>query len=1031
MPCKHLLLLFMCIYFLSAKAQDRSFYFEKINSKNGLSNNKVNCFIQDQRGFIWIGTDDGLNRYDGRYFTIFKKQPDNQPGLSGNIITEILEDKKGILWIATADGGITKYDYREPLARQFRQFRHHTHDSTTIPNNVVNCMLLDRKGYLWLGTAGSDVVRFDPIKEKFEKPVTSGAKTILALCMDNSGMIWAGRTGGSIMKINPDDLSVATDKRYNDLYAKLPHATVTALYMDKSKTMWYGSWDKILYRYNFIPDCETMYQNMKGKNQFTNDEILCFTEDKDGWLWMGGRNSGLHIFNKRENKFFNFQYDPTIEGTISDNSVNAIYTDRQGLIWIGTNRGINLYHPEQQFFEQQFLPAIKEKKDSRKGTIIYDFYKDAMGDLWIATSEGIYIRKSSNNTFVHKPLYYKGQKLSVTKFFRDIDGSFYLGTNYSLFKYSSSTNHISLLRNTEKDPVMNAIIDSRIVSIVRDTIANHPALLVSPYGHFLAYYDLTELRWVSRTDTIKKIIQRFNLKDNLIRKIYKSINGQIWLATAKLGLGDWNKSPSPHVNHLCNNPDDNSTIGNDNVYDITDASNGNLWVSTFGGGLFYYNIQTRKFNYISATNNLLEGIETDAKGNVWMISNGGLHQYDIYRKYYTSFTLPDLEESGGIKGYIYKDNEGMMYVAGINYYIQFNPLQIKSNTAQPKVMLTDFKIFNTSYSNRLLQKEIPLQYHQNYFTIEFAAPEYSTARDIRYSYKLEGWNKDWVETKHLNFAQFSNLKGGEYIFKVRATAQPGIWSNEYTSIKIRIIPPFWSSWWFYVLITFLAVSFVYAIYRYRINELLKRQTIRNKIAQDLHDSVGSALSSISVYSQVAKIYEKKKNEKELKGTLEKIGDTSGEMISEMNDIVWAINPRNDSMEKIINRMESFANPLLQTKNIAFLFEYDKSLLRINIPMEKRKNFYLIFKETVNNALKYSGCKNFITNIRLKDHHIICRIKDDGTGFDVEEKNTLAGRSLSGNGLYNMKRRAAEMNGNLQIKSEPGQGTSVDFNFPIT
>ena len=1031
MLCNLLVSLFASIACLGVTAQGHSFYFEKLTSQNGLSNNKVNCFMQDGRGFMWIGTDDGLNRYDGQYFTVFKKQPAGQQGLSGNIVTDMLEDKQGVLWIATADGGITKYNYRQPPVQQFKQFRHRADDSSSIPDNGVTCLLMDGKGYIWLGTAGQDVVRFDPLTEKFEKPVPGGSKSILDLCMDKDGIIWVGRAGGSIMKINPDDFSYETDERYNNLYAKLPHATVTALYMDRNNTVWYGSWDEVLYQYNFSLAREIIYRSENSTHNFSDDEIRCFAEDGEGRLWMGGRNKGLQIFNKSRDKFLNIQYDPSIEGTISDNSINAIYTDHEGLIWLGTNRGINIYHPEQQLFEQHFLPVAGKKTGFKKGTIIYDFYRDEEGDLWIATSEGIYIRNTADSSFIFKPVYYKGQKLSVTKFFPDKDGSFYIGTNYSLFRYNRTTNQVSLLPNTEQDPVMNGIIESRVVSVIRDTIADHPVLLVSPYGHYLAYYDLTVQRWVSRTDTVKKIIQRFNLKDNLIRRFYKSSSGGIWLATGKLGIGEWIKAYWPRVNYLCNNPDDNTTIGNDNVFDITEESNGNLWVSTFGGGLFYFSIPAGKFTHITSSNNLLEGIETDKWGNVWMISNGDLHKYDVFRKYYTTFTLPDLEESGGIKGYIYKDDLGKMYAAGLSYFIEFDPLQIKTNTVQPKVLLTDFRVFNTSFSNRLFQKEIQLQYHQNYFTIEFAAPEFSAARDVRYSYTLEGWNEGWIETRRLNFVQFSNLKGGDYTFKVRATTQPGVWGTEYASIKIRIIPPFWTTWWFYSMVVVFMAGIIYAVYRYRINELVKRQAIRNKIARDLHDSVGSALSSISVYSQVAKIYNQKNNEKELQDTLEKIGGTSIEMISEMNDIVWAINPRNDSMEKIFQRMESFAKPLLQAKHISFRFDFDKSLLHVNLSMEKRKNFYLIFKESVSNALKYAGCMNLTTDIRLISHRVVCTVKDDGAGFDAEKIETLTARSLSGNGLNNMQRRAAEMDGNFHIKSEPGQGTVVELSFPLT
>jgi signal transduction histidine kinase len=265
---------------------------------------------------------------------------------------------------------------------------------------------------------------------------------------------------------------------------------------------------------------------------------------------------------------------------------------------------------------------------------------------------------------------------------------------------------------------------------------------------------------------------------------------------------------------------------------------------------------------------------------------------------------------------------------------------------------------------------------------------------------------------------------------VRATNSAGIWNDKIATLQLVIIPPFWKSWWFYLLCALLTALIIYAIYRYRINELLKRQAIRNKIAQDLHDNVGSTLSSISVYSQVAKIYNNQEKSGDLQQTLEKISATSSEMISEMNDIVWAINPRNDSMNTILQRMESFARPLLASQGIAFHFEADPNVNQLNLEMTKRKNFYLIYKEAVHNALKYSSCTSLSVKISLKHHHLELSVKDNGVGFDLEKVQIHASQSLSGNGLRNMEMRASEMKGQLQFNSKPGEGTQILLKFPV-
>lgn len=1006
-------------------AQQPGLYFERISTQNGLSHNKVNCFLQDHRGFMWIGTEDGLNRYDGQTFTVYRHEPGNPSSLSGNIITDILEDETQVLWIATADGGLTRYDYHLPPERQFRQYKHSRSNPASIPVNMVNTLLHDRQGYLWLGTGGKGVWRFNKKTERFEQPVSKGTQGILDLCMDSGGVIWVGRQGGGLLKINSRNLRYGSDARYADLYAKLPHATVTALFADSRNNMWFGSWDKVLYRYNPRTGKEEVFRQSgpadSFMNGFVNDEIISFAEDSKGLIWMGGSRNGLQVYDPTHRYFRNYRTDAALEGTVADDKINSIYADKQGIIWVATDKGVSIHRPAQKQFEQVFLPG-RAGEDLK----IYDFCRESGNELLIGTNNGIYGWNAGS--FRHIPLQYQGYLLSVTKFFRDADGTFYLGTDYSLFRYNAASRQLSLLPNTEKDSVMNRIIESRVVSIARDTIEGRPVLLVLPYGHFLAYYDLAEQRWMSRVDTGRKILQRFNLKDNLIRKIFKARNGAIWLATAKSGLGSWAKQPSPRVSYFSSDPADSASIHSDHVYDIAEDAKGNLWVSTYGGGLHYFDVRNGNFSHVPGSRNLLEGLCIDSSGKVWMISSGNLYRYDPSDGSYVSFRLPDIKKTGGVSGSIYQDADGKMYVAGAGYFIAFDPAAIRGESKAPDVFLTDFKVFNNSFSHLLMQDKITLKHDQNYFRIEFAAPDFSSA-DTRYAYRLEGLDRHWVDNGSQHFAQFSNLEGGEYIFQVKATGGPGAKEGKIAWVRIIIIPPFWQQWWFYALVALALTGAAYGIYRYRVNELLKRQAIRNKIAQDLHDNVGSTLSSIAVYSEVAQIHNQRQNREELSGAIARISDTAGEMISEMNDIVWAINPGNDSMATILQRMESFARPLLAARNIRFHFEAAPEVMELNLEMTRRKNFYLIFKEAVNNALKYADCVNLQVKISLRHRQLELAVQDDGKGFD--RATAGASQSLSGNGLRNMEMRAAEMKGTLLIQSRPGQGTLIRLTFPVS
>ncbi|MGZ8516862.1 MAG: sensor histidine kinase [Chitinophagaceae bacterium] len=1008
---------------LQAGSQPTTLYFRNLNTANGLSHNKVNCILQDKRGFLWIGTDDGLNRYDGHRFEVYRHEPSDVSTLSGNIVTDLLEDKNGTLWIATADGGLTKYDYRLKPTNQFRQYKHSSSDSSSIPVNMINAIAEDQAGNLWLATSGYGVLKFEKEKGTFSGPVPHRPITVLDLAIDRDGKIWAGKQGGGLMKIDPRTFEFEEDKRYTNMYAKLPHMVVASLFKDSKNNMWIGSWDKVVYRVNAKDQTENVFAKTNDPYSFPGDDPLAFAEDKYEHIWIGGRYNGLYFYHPATEKFLQYKHDPAKEGSLADNQVNCIYIDNSGIVWIGTTRGISVYNPLQQKFSQTFLPAV-----NTTGQTLYDFYTDENGKLFIGCTGGIYTRNGTDGNLQYNPVLYKGEKLSVTKFFRDVNDILYIGTNVSLFRFNKQNFSVEPLPNTEKDIVMKRIIESRVVSMSKDTIGDHPVLLVSPYGHYLTYYDFTLQQWVSRQDSVRQIIKKFNLKDNLVRKFFRANNGKLWIATAKYGLGEWVKHSLPSIKYYYNVPGDETSISNNNVYDITEDVKGNFWISTYGGGLHYFNTFARTFQHITASHNLAEGIQTDSKGNVWMIANGNLHKYDPYHKSYTTYPLPDLEKTGGVKGYIFKDAKGKMYVAGANYFISFHPESIRDVNTQPNVFLTDFKIFNTSYSHLLFEKEIKLRYNQNFFSLEYAAPAYQAGYPVQYAHKLEGVDKDWVADGTKNSINYTNLDNGKYVFKVRATMRPGVWGEEVSSVTILISPPFWKTWWFYTIVAFLASLIVYTIYRYRINELLKRQAIRNKIAQDLHDNVGSTLSSISVYSQVAKIYKEQNKMEPLQDTLEKISTTSSEMISEMNDIVWAINPRNDNMATILQRMESFARPLLASQEIRFHFSYEMSVQHQHLEMTKRKNFYLTFKEAVNNALKYSGCKNIWVEISLHHHHLLLSVKDDGKGFDTTKAK--AANTLSGNGVRNMKMRAKEMKGSCTVESEPGKGTTVSLKFPV-
>lgn len=1017
----HLFLFFLllCCASLQPAAQNHGLYFKSFTTANGLSNNRVNCILQDKRGFVWIGTDDGLNRFDGNIFKVFRNEPGNSATLSGNIIKDLLEDSDGVLWVATADGGLTRYDYRLPPDRQFRQFKHSAL-KPSIPVNTINAIEEDKNGMLWLATGGSGIIRFDKNHNRFSVISSVRKGTCIDITRDAKGTLWIGGEGGGIVKIDPATLEYTEDARYRNFYASLPHQSVTRFFKDDAHNIWMGSWDKALYKYNSATGREEVFKNRNLPGDFPDDDALCFAQDGKKNIWIGTKESGLAIYNTATQQFSKYSYDISKEGSLANNRVNSICIGPKGTVLIGTANGLSVYNPDIHQFTQTCLPNSVTQKT------IYDFFEITRDEILIAATGGLYIFRPSNNSFSYHKLYYKRTAVTPTKFFKAADGTLFLGSDISLFKFNKNY-ALEILPGTEKDIVMRRIIDSRVNTMMADTIENRPALVVSPYGHFLAYYDFVLKQWVSRQDSVKKIIKNFNLKDNLIEKFFRDNRGRTWIATNKNGLGEWKNDVTPRITFYRNEPFDVQTISNNRVFDIQQKDDSSLWVSTYGGGLNIFNTNSRKFTHLNVTGNLLEGLQTDRKGNVWMLANGALHKYDPSKKTYISYDLPDAKKSGGVHGYIFKQSDGNMFIAGDNYFIKFHPDSITDILFQPKVYLTDIKIMDKPHSELLTQKNIRLSHDQNFLNFEFSSPVDYPGQPVQYAYKLEGVDANWVYPGNRNTANYTHLNDGEYVFKVKSTLKPGEWSSSYTWLPITILPPFWERWWFITLIIAALFSLSYGFYRYRINELLKRQAMRNKIAQDLHDNIGSTLGSISVYSGVAKIYQQQGREQSLTDTLEKINTASVDMISDMSDIVWAINPANDNMQNILQRMESFAKPLLLAQHISFHFNFDERVKNVHPGMSKRKNFYLIFKEAINNAVKYAHCKNVWVDITFHPHSICMAIKDDGAGFNY---NVTDEKNLSGNGLRNMKLRAAEMKGHFVIKSQPGKGTLLTLEIPI-
>jgi signal transduction histidine kinase len=375
--------------------------------------------------------------------------------------------------------------------------------------------------------------------------------------------------------------------------------------------------------------------------------------------------------------------------------------------------------------------------------------------------------------------------------------------------------------------------------------------------------------------------------------------------------------------------------------------------------------------------------------------------------------------------FISSSNEIFVGSGAKDEFFSFHPQDLKYDFSNTTIAINSFKIFNEDQPINFNKndQQVQLKYFQNYFSFDFTALNFSQNETITYAYKLEGFDKDWTYSNTRHYASYTNVPGGNYTFRIKAKAGDSNWQERQLKFTLNIATAWYKQWWFYLVASFIILVLFYTIYTYRINQLVKMQKMRTRIAGELHDEVGSVLTSIAYYSELAKM-EPGSNNSRIKTLLDKIGGSSRKTVNSMNEIVWFINPKNDSSEQLLRRMKIVAVELIAERNISYDINFDELLNHVKLTMEQRRNIYLIFKEAVNNAVKYADCSHIKLILTLHNNILVMEIDDNGKGFNETTNNY-------GNGIYNMQDRAKEMHASISISSKENLGTTICLKLPLT
>ncbi len=998
---------------------------ESLNINNGLSQSFVSGILQDQKGLMWFTTSDGLNKYDGYTFTVYHHDPDDSTSIGSDDLTCMFEDAKGRLWLGTRHNGIDFFD------RENNRFSHIRHSgSNSLQSDNIMSIAEDKSGNLWIRTEqGIDCAEI--VTDKPPPRGRSASGNALSLVFTHIRLDAAFEA----VRYKYESAKVFVDSR-SHVYITTNSRIWEAFYRQKQYTY------TLAHRYTFpvidsfqIADLTedlasaSLLLNTRDVIRFPRHDFDAavrifrsvraqtpWTLDKRHRLWMPDSNRIIQL-----------QVEPLIvqSAVISEPrymqaiaASTVLFTDRTGVIWIGTGGyGILRYDPEKENFHHILPDFISyQLLESRPGRIA------AIG---VNSSYSIDIRRQDPVTI--RPLAdealmaARSLQFKIGSFAEDTTGNYWFGLHAHIIRYQVKERKLRFYPM----PV------SEKATLPFPLYADRRENLWMGYNRYFVRYNI-------RTGLFTRYEYPVRMKSyeyDFLQSIYED-RGLLWLGSAN-GLFRFNIATG-EMRHYTARFADTGSVSNNVILSMcndTRQPGRYLWIGTKGGGLNRMDKQTGELiRYTTKNglpNNVIYGILPDEEGRYWLSTNKGLSEFNPRSVHFRNFDVSDGLQSNEFNRYAYcKTEEGLMVFGGMNGINYFNPSDIRV-LPPPPVVLTDFRMFNKTVNFKKpgspigrdigFTSEIHLRYEQNVITFQFAAMDYRKPGNAQYRYMMHGFDKDWIYSGTVREATYTNLDPGTYEFTVQGSLGEGVWGTRTTSVAVIIVPPWWQRWWFYGIIISSTMYLTFVLYQYRLNQVIKLERVRNRIARDLHDEVGSSISTIAIYSKILQ---------EHLGTgafnnaplLTKITDNAQEIMEAMNDIVWNINTRNDAFENIISRMREHAYQLFEAKGYTLHFYFDDNLARMKLGMEKRRDFYLIYKEALNNIAKYANGKNVWITLTVHNSGIRLTIKDDGQGFERKEVRR------SSNGLGNMEFRAAALQGKLRIISAPDQGTEIILAF---
>ena len=1041
--------LFLLLQYSQVLSQNITLHFDHITMEDGLSQSTVEGIVQDKYGFMWFGTQDGLNRYDGYDFKIFRHDYSKPSSISYSFITSLILDRNKNIWVGTGQG-LNRYIYEK---ESFISYVHQEENINSLDHSYVSYVYESKRlnGVLWLATK-KGLNRFDIKDEKFTRyslPISDSTNQNYNLISTiyesdtNPGILWIGTNSG-LYQFNTKSEKF-NKYHYETKSDNLNQNIINTIFEDSYGKTWVGTDDGLIMIDKKNSGVIIFKNDPKNLGSLGYSNIKTIYEDNRKNLWIGTGGGGLNLFQREKKEFLRWESEPGNQNSIGGIDINTILEDNSGILWIGTAiNGIEKVSINERKFIHYFYNPNTEN------SLVYNsvraIYKDDDEKIWIGTDNGMSCLDRKLGVFTNfRSIPGSSNSLSdnaLRDIYKDKNGIFWIGTRYGgLNRYDPETQSFTHYMTDINNPTS---INSNNVKVIFED--NNGILWIGTVDGGLNKFDPV-------SGVFKHYLHDPNntnsLLDNWVHAIIQDNKGFLWLGTSG-GLVKLDTEKELFTHYIANRNDINS-LNHHSVMSLYEDNDGLIWVATFGGGLNVLDPETGLFDHYTEkdglSNNIVYGIVPDDNNNLWLSTNYGISKFNCITKEFTNFSTKDGVQSAEFNsGAYYRSKDGEIFFGGINGLNIINPESIDNNSVEPPILITDFQLFNKSVlvgekinNNIILNKSIlitdtlRLSYRDNVFSFSFTALDYYFSEKNEYSYILEGVEKEWNDVGNRRFVTYSTLPPGEYTFHVRGSNCDGIWNKEGKSIKIFISPPWWRTSIFYISIIALTTLLIFLYIRRRerklkmekfvlenkVNERTKDLTKSNKELKEKQEEIytqNETLEQLNAtkdkffsiiahdlinpfniilgYSKLLKSSYYDLSDEKKKYFVDKIDKSSKNTFELLKNLLsWAgtqrgeisINKEKINLAELVNKS---IKPLLSGA------EFKKISININVSEDifvkaDRETMSTVLNNLISNAIKFTHRKGEITiSARSETNHVVLFIKDSGVGMSIDMINNL-------------------------------------------